>query len=1093
MILTAGQTGDPPVDDFNWGDRHVQANPGYGGFDGRSATNPTNGSPGSDIRVGLFYTPDEPAVVQIQGNGAHSGMAWKVSKDEKMLLNAKGGNGGDGGRGEDGQDGGRGRNGRNATQNHPAGNGGDGGHGGSGGFGTNGANGGGAGNVFVTVDENDTDLLVSLIIDVRGGVGGIAGEHGDAGRGGRGGKGGKGISWTDGNGNRQSYPAGSNGSSGRPGIKPSTHLNQGRAGPNGSVQIKVIRGDLTEATYPSVYSLQVVGFDIIDENQDGINEPGEHITVHNIRVKNVGGMPSPSASTVQLLIQETSWLTPIATEPLWLPQSIQPDQQVEIPGTLRAYIQNRVGRPVLEKLEVTEDVRLIAIFNERMQRALPDFCDPSHITITYPLILSPPTYLDCVAKGDNVRFKWVLHNNSTKSYGINGTLKRAAATKLKDPNRFFDLTYASGDNPDEATDEILELEANSMVEIEQDFAVDPNTMEFVDGLLTLELTLADPISGAIRRVQTHEMQIQISSRYSLSANPSYLLVVNAKTPNYAIHQIIFLIRSRLQTHLDIFNISLTGSFVSPATNESVIKSYVGKNVIIFGNKFPWFGLAQPDVGESVQPDVEDSSQLDAEESHSDAGESTQSDAEESAEPDVGESADPDTGESTHMSVNLWDLLDPQETGILCKGGTNVLFANVDDMLSLNDWATQGTFPEHEFSTTAESITDKDAGRAIDALRQTALSGLPAKTQAHRFRVKKGIFRSINSQANVAAKSAAKHLNKKLPLRRFVVIPDRSTISQEAGTGTVVIIEGIPKTATLLASEGFYPQTSPPGLTISDYDMFMIVSIFPFAVRARMFWNFVGRSDATGLACDALYEGIERWWNREDSKIDDKVLQTLSLSLQYDIATEIYRFCATRPRFPDPLSSPEKLAQLHLFSEFFAMAPAVASGQVTDVGRAQLLTQTLGAVHAMSNSLSRWQSVKSAFRFLGNRKGRLSPKLNEAIQSSIAATCSPDVAAAIREHVQQQSKKVKDVIVGAKDTFGHKNFEGVLHQEVAKFVDVDEVGFHDLTDLNQLSIALYGRALKVHRDQSHLHRQNQENFSKHAKGVLHALVNPADDA
>ncbi|KAH7137305.1 hypothetical protein B0J13DRAFT_639656 [Dactylonectria estremocensis] len=1053
LISTAGQAGHPAVDDPSWEDRDAEANPGRDGLDGRCATSPTRGSPGSDIRVSLFYSPEEPAVVQIQGNGAHSGMAWKASKDEKMLLDAKGGDGGDGGRGEDGQEGGQGCHGDDATKDFGASRGGDGGRGGNGGYGTSGADGAGAGNVFVTVDENDTDLLVSLIIDVQGGAGGIEGRHGEGGQGGQGGQGGpggSGIKWVDEKGNSQSRPSASNGENGKPGKRPSIHLTRGKSGPDGSVQIKVNRGDLSEVTYTSVYSLQVAGFDIIDENQDGINEPGEHIFVNNIRVKNVGGMPSPSASTVELLIQETSWLAPIATEPVWLPQSILPGQQVEIPGTLRAFIRNRVESPEMDKLEVTEDVRLVAIFNERMQRALPDFCDPSPIIITYPLTFSPPTYLDCVAKGDNVRFKWELHNKSTKSYGINGTLKRAVATKLKDPNRFFDLTSATGDNPDEAIDEIPELEANYVAEIQQEFTVDPNTMEFVDGLLTLDLSLADPITGAIRRIQTYQMQIQISGLYSLSPNPSYLLIVNAKTPNYAIHQIIMLIRSRLRTRLDIFNVSLTGSFVSPVTKESVVKSYVGKSVIIFGNEFPWFGFGQPDDDES-------------------------------------DAAQPTT-------VDPWDLLDPQETGILCKGGTNVLFANVDDMLSLNDWATQGVFPEHEFSSTAESITDKNAAKAVRALRKSALSGEPAKTQAHRFRVKKGILRlrSIKTRANRAAESAAENLNKKLPLRRFVVIPDRSTINEEGGTGTVVIIEGIPKTATLLASQGFYLQTSPPSLTISDFDMFTIVSIFPFSVRARMFWNLVGRADANGLACDALYEGVEGWWNQEDSKVDEKVLEAISLSLQYDIASEIYRFCATRPRFPDPLSNSEKLAQLLLFSEFFTMASIVASGKVTDVKQAQLLTQTLGAVHAMSNSLSGWQSVKESFRYFGNRKGRLTAKLNKTIQSCIAATCSRDVVVAIKEHVEQQSEKVKDIIVGAEETIGHKNFEGVLRHELAKVVDIDETGFHDLTNENPLSIALCGTSLKLHRDQSHVHRQNQENLSNHAKGVLHALVNPVDD-
>ena len=126
-------------------------------------------------------------------------------------------------------------------------------------------------------------------------------------------------------------------------------------------------------------------------------------------------------------------------------------------------------------------------------------------------MLDPPTYLDCVVKGDKVRFKWVLHNNSTKPYGIDSILQRAAATKLSDPSLFFTLTYATADKPDEAIDDLSEIEPQSMITIDQDFSVNPNTMEYSEGNLSLELMLSDPKTGAMRSVQRHVMHIQISS------------------------------------------------------------------------------------------------------------------------------------------------------------------------------------------------------------------------------------------------------------------------------------------------------------------------------------------------------------------------------------------------------------------------------------------------------------------------------------------------------------------------------------------------------------------------------------------------------
>jgi hypothetical protein len=65
----------------------------------------------------------------------------------------------------------------------------------SGGYGSSGADGGAAGNVFITVHDDDTDLLIPFEYDVAGGLGGSSGQHGDPGDGGIGGRGGAPYAW----------------------------------------------------------------------------------------------------------------------------------------------------------------------------------------------------------------------------------------------------------------------------------------------------------------------------------------------------------------------------------------------------------------------------------------------------------------------------------------------------------------------------------------------------------------------------------------------------------------------------------------------------------------------------------------------------------------------------------------------------------------------------------------------------------------------------------------------------------------------------------------------------------------------------------
>jgi hypothetical protein len=111
------------------------------------------------------------------------------------------------------------------------------------------------------------------------------------GDGGVGGRGGNGCEWTEKVGNhyypRRQHP-GPSGSPGAPGRQPSTYLKGGNSGRNGITHIRVLNKDLTEATYPGRYQLEVVGFDVFDEGEDGVNEPGEHLLVRNIKVQNKG-------------------------------------------------------------------------------------------------------------------------------------------------------------------------------------------------------------------------------------------------------------------------------------------------------------------------------------------------------------------------------------------------------------------------------------------------------------------------------------------------------------------------------------------------------------------------------------------------------------------------------------------------------------------------------------------------------------------------------------------------------------------------------------------------------------------------------------
>ena len=65
-------------------------------------------------------------------------------------------------------------------------------------------------------------------------------------------------------------------------------LFEGLPGQEGNATIIVRYRDGREQEYSSRYNLELVDFDIEDENGDNIFEPGEHIIIKRIRVTNTG-------------------------------------------------------------------------------------------------------------------------------------------------------------------------------------------------------------------------------------------------------------------------------------------------------------------------------------------------------------------------------------------------------------------------------------------------------------------------------------------------------------------------------------------------------------------------------------------------------------------------------------------------------------------------------------------------------------------------------------------------------------------------------------------------------------------------------------
>ena len=65
-------------------------------------------------------------------------------------------------------------------------------------------------------------------------------------------------------------------------------MSPGRNGSDGSFAISVRNGDGSMSTYDSPFDFLLLDYEVVDENEDGIFEPGECAIIRNIRIKNNG-------------------------------------------------------------------------------------------------------------------------------------------------------------------------------------------------------------------------------------------------------------------------------------------------------------------------------------------------------------------------------------------------------------------------------------------------------------------------------------------------------------------------------------------------------------------------------------------------------------------------------------------------------------------------------------------------------------------------------------------------------------------------------------------------------------------------------------
>ena len=356
---------------------------------------------------------------------------------------ARGGKGGNGGRGGGGEAGGKGHDGSDATQSSSGGDGGPGGDGGEGGDGTCGAGGGAGGRIRVQVENSDTDLLMLIQRHVDGGAGGEPGANGAGGEGGPGGNGGRSYTWTtstieyhtDAQGRRQPHtvshqhrnPGGSDGPRGRRGRDGTALLTPGSSGTDGQYRILVNeRGHVTQ--YVERYEVEITGYEL--ELEDHFAEPTSRVIVSRVRVKNSGGMPTPTTYPSGVQLAPGPWVTP-DPEVLPLDLAVDPGQEFAFEGkTLTAHVPELDTVPVGDPLRVAEQINPLA-FQSRVNRSFANRHPRQEFTVAFPGELESVVSLESQTPGGAALLVVQVVNRSRRDLGRDSATRRFLGIRIE--------------------------------------------------------------------------------------------------------------------------------------------------------------------------------------------------------------------------------------------------------------------------------------------------------------------------------------------------------------------------------------------------------------------------------------------------------------------------------------------------------------------------------------------------------------------------------------------------------------------------------------------------------------------------------------
>ncbi|KAI4861084.1 hypothetical protein F4820DRAFT_82279 [Hypoxylon rubiginosum] len=636
---------------------------------------------------------------------------------------------------------------------------------------------------------------------------------------------------------------GLDGENGHSGTAGTSILHSGMDGLRGNATVVVQKSDGSQQEYSSLYSLELVDFDVEDENGDGIFEPGEHFFIRRITVRNSGGMPSP-ARPIQLSMVESDWFKLVDGDDgrTFLP-SIGEGASVTIDTSIKVRIREREKYETLQAGTMFtrhEAIHLSAMM-PWLERDIPKFDFNMMVDISYPCELRNIQALATVAQASLSTLSFEVYNHGNRTIGPHGDNSRPVEVDISFPAAFGELLSESGQWEDAVTISPSTIRSRGGVVLKQQLRVHSNAQSYQHVTAIVKLYLGKPTytqSGGqvdVNPVHIVEISMQVSDLYYNHPGASFLLVTNSETGRERADSVRRFVNNSLGMEIDTWNLSLYAGLDQRDHDSdavwSVLSKYHGKTIIFLGNQFDFFGQGTKSIFDVCDPEV------------------------------IITAATHDT----HFLFLDTPDFEPHE-----KLMNEVVFCSNESVSDTRASITQS----HRFHSVADFVTAITQQKQHSSLSH-ARYAITASKKWHQVG---------SSKPETLAKNVAEQLQRKLPTDRFLVTFNRPNIPEDSKVcrPDVIVTIGVPHHNSMASLERAAASDLVADMSPTDgiraAEAYMIVEAIPLHHRADLLWGTAVGSPSDGdhdfglrseFATEALTTSLIQTTNREVELLLDK--------------------------------------------------------------------------------------------------------------------------------------------------------------------------------------------------------------------------------